>query len=124
MNSYVRIGLDGDIRIHRYWDLTFRAGSGNGNGTGAGGFTEVVDQLQNALRQTFRRASGLLGDRPLGVLLSGGVDSSILAGVAKEELPRVIGYTAQIQGFENPELDRARAVAKALGIEHRIIRVS
>ena len=63
------------------------------------------------------------GVREAGVLLSGGIDSSIMAAVAARTFPRCIAYTARIEGFANPELPRAAEVARRLGIEHRIVEV-
>ena len=60
----------------------------------------------------------------VGIPLSGGVDSSIVAALAVRTFPRVNSYTASITGFDNPELPRAREVAERLGIPHRIVEVT
>lgn len=57
------------------------------------------------------------------VLLSGGVDSSIMAALAARTFPRCTAFTARIAAYENPELPRAVEVARRLGIEHRVIDV-
>jgi len=61
----------------------------------------------------------------VGVLLSGGVDSALLAAKAQRAgFSRVIAWSADIEGDTGEELRRAREIARHLGIEHRVIRVS
>jgi asparagine synthase (glutamine-hydrolysing) len=64
------------------------------------------------------------GVREVGVLLSGGIDSTIMAALAAKAFPRCTAYTARVDGFSNPELPRAAEVARRLGLEHRIVDVS
>ncbi|MFF3716408.1 asparagine synthase (glutamine-hydrolyzing) [Streptomyces prasinus] len=64
-------------------------------------------------------------DRRLGVLLSGGLDSSAVAAVAQQLTPGrpVPTFSA---GFEDPdfdESDHALAVARHLGTEHHVVRI-
>ena len=64
------------------------------------------------------------GDMEKGVYLSGGIDSSIIALVAK----RILNYPVQTFSFgdseENPDFIAARKVARALGIKHNEYIVS
>lgn len=68
----------------------------------------------------------LLSDRPLGVLLSGGVDSSLLVALLPEEVRRETRTFAI--GFENgghhDERVHARRVAEVLGTRHHESTVS
>jgi asparagine synthase (glutamine-hydrolysing) len=75
-----------------------------------------------ALAQAFaqRRDEGVAH---AAVLLSGGMDSSIMAALAARSFPRCTAFTARIDGYENPELPRAIEVARRLGIEHRVVDV-
>ncbi len=83
----------------------------------------AVTRTQSLLKSAFeaRRDEGLTD---VGIPLSGGVDSSIVAALAVRTFPRVHSYTASITGFDNPELPRAREVAERLGIPHRIVEVA
>ena len=61
----------------------------------------------------------LIADVPVGVLLSGGVDSSLLAALAAQESGEAV-HTFSI-GFEErsfDELDDARSVASMYGTRH------
>ncbi|HEX7477849.1 MAG TPA: asparagine synthase (glutamine-hydrolyzing), partial [Polyangiales bacterium] len=81
------------------------------------------EELAHTLRQSVQLQ--LVSDVPLGVFLSGGVDSSAVAALACEVSSGTV-KTFNI-GFEDPELDESRhaeAVARALGTEHRCLRVT
>ncbi len=60
----------------------------------------------------------LVGQEKVGVLLSGGVDSSLVASIAKEIVPEVIGYTGGIEG--SADLINAKIAAQSLGIPIKI----
>jgi asparagine synthase (glutamine-hydrolysing) len=79
---------------------------------------ELVEELRARLRDSVR--AHLVSDVPVGVLLSGGVDSSMLAALAAEESSEPL-RTFSI-GFEErsfDELGDARMVAERYGTEHR-----
>jgi asparagine synthase (glutamine-hydrolysing) len=79
---------------------------------------ELVEELRARLRDSVR--AHLVSDVPVGVLLSGGVDSALLAALAAEESTEPL-RTFSI-GFEErsfDELDDARRVAERYGTQHR-----
>lgn len=80
--------------------------------------SEAVEELRGLLGETVE--SQLLADVPVGVFLSGGIDSSTVAAFAAEKSPTRI-KTFSI-GFKNRKFDEsgyARLVAEHLGTEHR-----
>ena len=79
---------------------------------------ELVEELRARLRDSVR--AHLVSDVPVGVLLSGGVDSSVLAALAAEEASEPL-RTFSI-GFEERSFDEladARLVAERYGTQHR-----
>src|SRR5207253_6204717 len=79
---------------------------------------ELVEELRSRVRDSVR--AHLVSDVPVGVLLSGGVDSSFLAALAAEESSESL-RTFSI-GFEERSFDEladARLVAERYGTQHR-----
>jgi len=79
---------------------------------------ELVEELRSRLRDSVR--AHLVSDVPVGVLLSGGVDSALLAALAAEEIGEPL-RTFSI-GFEERSFDEladARRVAERYGAQHR-----
>ena len=79
---------------------------------------ELLEELRARLRDSVR--AHLVSDVPVGVLLSGGIDSSALTALAAEETPETL-RTFSI-GFEErsfDELGDARLVAERYSTQHR-----
>ena len=79
---------------------------------------ELLEELRGRLRDSVR--AHLLSDVPVGVLLSGGIDSSALTALAAQETGEPV-RTFSI-GFEErsfDELSDARLVAERYGTQHR-----
>ncbi len=101
----------GEVKTRRYWNLTFHK---NGN-------TPSVEKAATDLRELLADAvrMRLVSDVPLGILLSGGVDSSTVAAFATQfSTERVKTFSI---GFEEDSFDEskfAREVAAHLGTEH------
>jgi asparagine synthase (glutamine-hydrolysing) len=79
---------------------------------------ELVEELRARLRDSVR--AHLVSDVPVGVLLSGGVDSALLAALAAQESSEPL-RTFSIGFAERSfnELEDARRVASRYGTEHR-----
>ena len=82
----------------------------------------IANHLETPLREAV--ASRLVSDVPLGCFLSGGVDSSLVAALAQQSLPRPLRtYTV---GFSDSNLDEARhaaRVARHLGTDHHELMI-
>jgi asparagine synthase (glutamine-hydrolysing) len=101
----------GEIKTRRYWNLSFHK---NGN-------TPTIEKAAEQLRELLADAVRLrlVSDVPLGILLSGGVDSSTVAAFATQFSTEKV-KTFSI-GFEEDSFDEskfARQVATHLGTEH------
>ena len=74
----------------------------------------ITTELRGKLTQAVKKR--LMSDVPLGVFLSGGIDSSIIASVARRHFDRLNSFSV---GMENsPDLMYARKVADFLGTDH------
>jgi asparagine synthase (glutamine-hydrolysing) len=83
---------------------------------------ELVEELRARLRDSVR--AHLLADVPVGVLLSGGVDSAVLAALAAQETSDPV-HTFTI-GFQERSFDEradARLVAERYGTNHHELLV-
>jgi asparagine synthase (glutamine-hydrolysing) len=77
----------------------------------------LADELRTRLRDSVRMH--LIADVPVGVLLSGGIDSSTIAALAAEESSeRVSTFTIGFEERGFDEREPARLVAKRYGTDH------
>ena len=112
--GHVLVWEDGQTRLERYARPTPVPASELREDDEA----ELVEELRGRLRDSVR--AHLLADVPVGVLLSGGIDSSVLAALAAQETGEPV-RTFSI-GFEErsfDELSDARLVAERYGTRHR-----
>ena len=74
---------------------------------------EVLDRLRDSVR------AHLVADVPVGVLLSGGIDSAALTALAAQESSRPVStFTIGFDEESFDELDGARLVAERYGTDH------
>lgn len=76
---WMRIGKDGSREEHEYWSLRFGPQPGDESLSEADWTDLTLETLRTAVRRR------LVADVPVGVLLSGGVDSSLITGLLAEE---------------------------------------
>ncbi|HEU5236825.1 MAG TPA: asparagine synthase (glutamine-hydrolyzing) [Pyrinomonadaceae bacterium] len=108
---------DGQIRVERYWQLSYKTRQPVPN------VHEAADQLRELLADSVRMR--LVSDVPLGVLLSGGIDSSMVTALAvraSSETVKTFSISFAEASFD--ESSYARAVAKFLGTDHHEERFS
>lgn len=111
-----------DIQPHVYWSLSEVAERGSADPF-AGSDEEAVDELARVLGNAV--AGQCVADVPLGALLSGGIDSSLIAALMQAQGSRPV-RTFTI-GFEDTTYDEsahAHAMAMHLGTEHTELRLS
>ncbi|MCH2136138.1 MAG: asparagine synthase (glutamine-hydrolyzing) [Phycisphaerales bacterium] len=106
---------NGRLRVEetRYWDLKDHVVSSERDFDA----TDAIERLHALLRQAVGQR--LVSDVPLGVLLSGGIDSSLVAAIAAEQASGAIRTFSA--GFEDGRLDEsvhAARVAQAIGSDH------
>lgn len=79
-----------------------------------------VEEVEGLLRESVRLH--LASDVPLAALVSGGIDSGLVAALARPHLPTLEGYLADVEG--ESERERAEAVARHLGLRLHAVRVA
>ena len=113
--TWLRVAADGTLREERYWDVWDETEPLDGIGE-----NEVAERLLEELRVSVRLRK--LSDVPVGVFLSGGIDSSTNAalfseGEASPVQTFTIGYDRDYGSYPN-ELVWARRMADEIGAEH------
>ncbi|HEV3467916.1 MAG TPA: asparagine synthase (glutamine-hydrolyzing) [Pyrinomonadaceae bacterium] len=112
---------DGELRVEKYWDVTF-AGGGNGGG-GRRSERDLIEEWSELFRTSVRLR--LMADVPLGMFLSGGIDSSAIAAVMSQLVDEPIKtFSVAFDERGANELEYARLVAGAFGTDHHEVVVS
>ena len=105
---------DAQLQVRRYWHLPEAPGPAAG---AADGGAALLQELESLLEDAVRRQ--LVADVPVGVLLSGGVDSSLVTAMAARSAASVKTFTVRFPGFGRyDETPHARLIARHLRTEH------
>ena len=113
--TWMCIQANGEMKEHRYWDALDHTQS-LVNESEEKIAEKILDELRNAVQ--LRK----VGDVPVGVFLSGGIDSSTNAALFSEGDSSVvktfsIGYEGEYKSYQN-ELHYAKLVADKVGAEY------
>ncbi|MFE9077916.1 asparagine synthase (glutamine-hydrolyzing) [Bacillus cereus] len=103
-----------EIEIYRYWKPYFNAS----DITKDEHIRAIRDVLYDSVKVHMR------SDVPVGAFLSGGIDSSIIASIAKEINPNLLTFSV---GFEHrgfSEIDVAKETAEKLGVKNYSVLVT
>jgi asparagine synthase (glutamine-hydrolysing) len=109
---------DGKTQVEQYWDLHFQEGNDWKS------LDEAADALYDLIRNTVK--DHMISDVPVGFLLSGGVDSTVVLSCAAAAAGnRINTFTV---GFENTQFEDervyARLAAKRYGTHHHEITIT
>ncbi|WOK06272.1 asparagine synthase (glutamine-hydrolyzing) [Imperialibacter roseus] len=104
--------------IDRYWDIsTVVANSFKGS------YSEAVDEVENIIKDAVKIR--LFADVPLGIYLSGGIDSSLVSALAAESLGNHLKtFSISFNESKFDESQYARTVAQHIGSDHHTIDCS
>ena len=107
-------GGDGSLRTTQYWDVDLGAGEQAGKEpSDEQRAHEVLTRLESAVRME------MLADVPVGVFLSGGIDSSAVAAMMVRASPgKVKSFSVGFTDRSFDESTHARDVASHLGTTH------
>jgi asparagine synthase (glutamine-hydrolysing) len=85
-------------------------------------YAELLSETETLLEDAVRRR--LISDVPVGLLLSGGIDSSLVAYMLGRLAADVESFTVGVPDRELDEAAEAHAIAEKLGIRHTILSLS
>lgn len=107
---------DGKLKIERYWKVSFE-------NTFTGSEADLETDFRNLMQKTVERQ--LVSDRPLGLFLSGGMDSTVILHHMAEKHDKISTYSV---GFDltadeqqekfNEDFNLARRTAAEYGTDH------
>ncbi len=107
---WLRLSAEGREATRAYWSFPEEDGVRRSDDDVA---AEVAARLEDALQ------SHLVADVPLGLLLSGGTDSTVLACLMRDALPGGFStFTIGYEGHDRSEAADARRVAELVGATH------
>jgi asparagine synthase (glutamine-hydrolysing) len=105
---------DGQIDIREFWDLSFEPKYDDRSDA------EYVEEWRDLFRQSVELR--LMADVPLGMFLSGGIDSSAIAAMMSTMVREPIKtFSVGFNEREANEFEYARMVAKRFGTDHHEI---
>ena len=108
----ILIAENGTVKLREYWSIRKIVNSGEDNSP-----DQAVERMGHLLEESVRLR--LVSDVPLGVLLSGGLDSSsITALISRGGVKSIRTFSAGF-GEESDELKYARIVSREFNTEHR-----
>jgi asparagine synthase (glutamine-hydrolysing) len=113
--STLTVGPEGEPRERRYWS---GAPTADRRDTG-----RLLDEYSEAFERAVVRQ--MMSDRPMGVMLSGGVDSAAVAAVVAKHAPSLRTFTVGFSGGGEGtnEVPLAEETARLFGAEHESVIV-
>ncbi|HZG90917.1 MAG TPA: asparagine synthase (glutamine-hydrolyzing) [Pseudonocardia sp.] len=112
--THLTVRPGGEIDYERYFSPVFHAGAGEG----ATLDRRIVEVLRDSV------AKHLRADVTVGAFLSGGIDSTAIAALAKQQHPDLVAFTAGFERAGYSEVDVAAESAAAIGVRHVIRTVT
>jgi asparagine synthase (glutamine-hydrolysing) len=120
----------GEVKTRQYWDLPARGSEGSGlraQGSGQPGpqpsalSSDVVGRFRALLEESVKLR--LMADVPLGMFLSGGIDSSAIAALMARMIDQPLQtFSVAFKDRAFNELEYAREVAQAIGaVSHEVV---
>ncbi|MGH3992483.1 MAG: asparagine synthase (glutamine-hydrolyzing), partial [Pseudonocardiaceae bacterium] len=106
----------GELAVRRYFHPTFAPPSAATTDAaalrGADLYTEITEVLRDSVAKHMR------ADVTVGAFLSGGIDSTAIAALAKQHNPDLITFTTGFERAGYSEIDVAAESAAAIGVRH------
>jgi len=114
---YLKVSTEDSIELRSYWDYLPKTNSNISE-------REAIEEYQRLLHSAVRRQ--MISDVPVGLLLSGGVDSAVIGYLMqKESAGKIKAFTIGFPGKgDYNELDDAYRTTKLIGLEHYGLTIS
>ena len=110
--SYSIYDLDtNDLKTYKYYNLNFSIDYDK---------TDIIKNIKKLLIDSVEKR--IITDRPIGCLLSGGLDSSIIASIMSKKITNLSTFSIGLNG--SPDLYHSENVAKFLNTNHTIVLVN
>jgi asparagine synthase (glutamine-hydrolysing) len=105
----------GEVKTRQYWDVPARGASPQPS------IPNPVERFKELLEESVRLR--LMSDVPLGMFLSGGIDSSAIAAIMAKLIDRPLQtFSVAFKDRAFNELEYAREVARAIGaVSHEVV---
>lgn len=105
---------NGEIQLKPYWQP--KPGLGKRHSESP---AERISHLEGLFSESVRQR--LVADVPVGVFLSGGLDSSLVAAFAARHMNAVTAFSVRMEGESFDETPFARTTAEHIGIPHELV---
>ncbi len=106
-----------DLTIWQYWQLPANCPNPSASGE------ELADEAEALLNDAV--SLRMVSDVPLGVLLSGGLDSSLIAAfAARQSVSPIKTFTLSLPGSKLDEASYAQCVANHLSTDHHVLELA
>mgnify|MGYP001232584163 CR=1 FL=1 len=101
------------LKVWRYWELPKPQISRNLKSKVDGLVDEFESLMENAIKKQ------MVADVPVGILLSGGIDSSLIATIASKSSSKIKTFTIGFDKFKDyDERHQSRKISNFLGTDH------
>ncbi len=107
--AHALTAAEGKVTTSRYWEIPYRP---DARVDEAGWAAAIAGALDEAVR------ARLMGDVPVGCLLSGGIDSTAITATAARLAPGIRTFSVGYAEARHDERGWARRAARALGTDH------
>lgn len=115
--GHTMVWKDGTVDIREFWDVSFEPKDKVTNDA------DYVEEWRDLFRESVKLR--LMADVPLGMFLSGGIDSSAIAAMMSELVPEPIKtFSVGFREIGSNELGYARLVADTFGTDHHEITIT
>ncbi len=108
--SHTLLVREGKTTLRRYWDIPTPLESVQASEY------ELADELHHLLHLAVKRR--MISDVPLGVFLSGGIDSSIVTGLMARQASKIKTFSIGFEEASYDESSYARVIAKHFDTDH------